>query len=216
MSGWTLPRRLHLLGAATFAALLTERWFTVGVFGAVLVFLAAVRPEALRPLLGRTFLVFALIGLAVGTWLGEPVLGFAIIGRAATVLTLARWVMLDASPFEFASLFGRRAAGFGFALGVALNALPALEDSARRTWDALRTRGGTRRHRIRNLRRFALATLANALRRADAVAEVALSRGIGPDRMETTSERVATTPGVVATLMIADAGALGLLALRLI
>lgn len=229
MNRWTLGRRLHLSAVATFAAILAERFAVFAVLAAALLLLARTRPEALKPLLARTFLLFAVLSLLFGALLLGPVpfafsgegalLGSVLLARAGVVITLSRWVSLDASPFEFAALGGRRGASLGFALGIALNALPALEDSARRTWDALRVRGGTRRHRSRNLRRFALATLANALRRADASAEVALSRGYSVERIATASAPGAQ-PGVPAKLgvrvilLAADLAAVGLLTVR--
>ena len=216
MIGWTLGRRLHLMAGASLAAILAERGTTFAVAGIALLFLVAVRPTALRPLGTRTFALFAILSLGFGAWLLGPVplrfsgegllLGGTLVARAAVVIALARWAVLDASAFEFAGLLpGRRGATFGFALGIALNALPALEDSGRRTWDALRTRGATGRHRAKNLRRFAIVTLGNALRRADATAEVALSRDYSLDRLrEGRPSKAEWRLGVAIILVVAD------------
>lgn len=153
----------------------------------------AYRREAVAALGRPIFFVFSLITVGIGALLfgpaGSPtpslvgaVLGLEIVARAAAILVMARWIGLDATAFEFAHLFGRFGLRWaGFALGVAINALPILERSSRRTWDAMRMRGGLRRRRWNSLRLIFIATLTNALLHADAQADAATARGFRLD-----------------------------------
>jgi energy-coupling factor transporter transmembrane protein EcfT len=144
--------------------------------------------------LGRpVFLVFSVITIGIGALLfgpaGSPtpsgvgaILGLEIVARAAAIMVLARWIGMDATAYEFAHLFGRFGLRWvGFALGIAINALPILERSSRRTWDAMRMRGGLRQRRWRSFRLIAIATLTNALLHADAQADAATARGFRLD-----------------------------------
>ncbi|RYG31951.1 hypothetical protein EON81_21755 [bacterium] len=164
------------------------------------------------------FWIFSLLTVVIGAFLFVPegnsvpsgegaLLGLAIVGRALAILLMARWVAQGATAFEMARLGGRVGLRWlGFALGVAINALPDLEASARRTWDAMRMRGGFRRRRWYALRLFAVATLTNALMRADAQAEAATARGLG---LEAPAMAVPHwTVGQAAFVVAAWAGAL--------
>lgn len=189
-SGPPLSARLHVLGAVTLASLIATGWPLVLVVGATIALIARHRPEVVRALARPIFLVFTLISVGVGAILFGPTtpsvlgayLGLEIVFRAAAILVVARWIAADASPFEFAPLFHRFGLRWvGFALGIALNALPILERSARRTWDAMRMRGGLRHHRLRSLRLIFIATLTHALHHADAQADAATARGFRLD-----------------------------------
>jgi energy-coupling factor transporter transmembrane protein EcfT len=72
--------------------------------------------------------------------------------------------------------------GLGFAVGVALNLLPAFQTSAANAWHSLWMRGGLRRRRCRALRLLLVTIVCNALRRADEIALAAEARAFSPDR----------------------------------
>jgi energy-coupling factor transporter transmembrane protein EcfT len=72
--------------------------------------------------------------------------------------------------------------GLGFSLGVALNLLPALQQSAQNAWRSLWMRGGLRKQRWRALRLLAVTIIANALSRAEEIALAAEVRAFSPER----------------------------------
>jgi energy-coupling factor transporter transmembrane protein EcfT len=72
--------------------------------------------------------------------------------------------------------------GLGFSMGVALNILPALFQSAQNAWRTLWMRGGLRKKRWHALHLFAVAVVANALNRAEEIAVAAEARGYSPER----------------------------------
>jgi energy-coupling factor transporter transmembrane protein EcfT len=72
--------------------------------------------------------------------------------------------------------------GLGFSLGVALNLLPALQQSAQNAWRSLWMRGGLRKQRWRALRLLAVTIIVNALSRAEEIALAAEVRAFSPER----------------------------------
>jgi energy-coupling factor transporter transmembrane protein EcfT len=84
--------------------------------------------------------------------------------------------------FEMAGL-----KGLGFAVGVAFNLLPTLEQIARNAYEAMRLRGGFQRRGARHfqsdghLRMLLVTIIVNALRRGDEVVEAAEARAFRPD-----------------------------------
>lgn len=114
-------------------------------------------------------------GLAAGLWMAT---------RALAILLAARGLAASTSPGELAGLLERAGLpGLGFTLGVAVNLLPALEQSSRHTWDTLRMRGGLRHRRREALRLATLTVMSGALRRADEIAIAAEARGFGLRRV---------------------------------
>lgn len=188
-----LTVRLNVFFAGTLAALVADGWLLAAVATAILAFLGVRAPGCLRSLARPGFWIFAALAVGFGALLFGPVgaaipsaagalVGAILVVRSAAILVLAYWVAARATPFEFAALGERLGVRWlGFAFGVAVNALPDLEASARRTWDAMRARGGLRRNRRQGLRLFAVATLTNALYRADAQADAATARGFRLD-----------------------------------
>jgi energy-coupling factor transporter transmembrane protein EcfT len=71
--------------------------------------------------------------------------------------------------------------GLGFCLGVALNLLPALQQSATNAWRSLWMRGGLRRQRWRGLRLLLVTVVSNALRSAEEIALAAEARAFTPE-----------------------------------
>jgi energy-coupling factor transporter transmembrane protein EcfT len=72
--------------------------------------------------------------------------------------------------------------GIGFSVGVALNLLPSLQQSALNAWRSLWMRGGLRKERLRALRLMAVTIMASALNRAEEIALAAEARAFSPER----------------------------------
>ncbi len=184
---------LFLVGAVT-AAVVARGWATALVLGAALAVAALSCPAALRSLLRRRTWVlvasFVLLGglaldgqrdLAVGAVaLSSAGLGLGLqMAARATVILVAMGVFTrQASVSDMAALLERLGVGeLGFVLGLALNLLPVIQQTASNTLAAMRLRGGFRRHRLRALRLLLVTLLVNALRYGDDVVCAAEARG---------------------------------------
>jgi energy-coupling factor transporter transmembrane protein EcfT len=169
----------------------------VFVLGFVIVFSVLFFPSGLRPIrrLGFWLLVasavllspfligekdLSLFGLSLsrqgfwaGLWMTVRALSMALaVGGFAYAVSVDEMAQL----FEAAGL-----KGLGFAVGVAFNLLPTLEETARNAYEAMRLRGGFQRERPRALRMLLVAIVVNALRRGDEVVEAAEARAFRPD-----------------------------------
>lgn len=147
----------------------------------------------LRP---RWLLMLALLALPpvflVGT-VDTSVLGIGVstAGLLAGMQIAVRFVVVMVAVDGFTSAvdiaamagllerFGLQ--GLGFCLGVALNLLPALQESATNAWRSLQMRGGLRRNRWRALRLLLVTVVSNALRRAEEIALAAEARAFAPE-----------------------------------
>lgn len=76
--------------------------------------------------------------------------------------------------------FGLR--GLGFSMGVALNLMPALQQSGANAWYSLKMRGGLRAQRWRGVQLLTMTIVTNALRRAEEIALAAEARAFSPDK----------------------------------
>jgi energy-coupling factor transporter transmembrane protein EcfT len=116
----------------------------------------------------------SLPGLALGAGMSARAIAIllAAAGFAATVSVVAVAGLLDR--------FGLP--GLGFSLGVAVNMLPVLQDTATTTWQAFRQRGGFRRRRFRSLRLILATMISETLRKAEDVVAAAHARGFGASR----------------------------------
>lgn len=98
--------------------------------------------------------------------------------------------------------------GLGFSMGVALNLLPALQQSALNAWRSLWMRGGLRRKRRRGLRLLAVTVIAGALSRAEEIALAAEARAFSPERARALPVKsgrldwVVAVAGVVLVLVV--------------
>ena len=167
------------------------------VLGFVIVFSALFFPSGLKPIrrlefwflvasavLLSPFLIgekdLSLFGLSLSTqgfWAGLW-MALRALSMALAVGGFAYAVSVD----EIARLFEMAGSkGLGFAVGVAFNLLPTLEETARNAYQAMRLRGGFRRERLRALRMLLVAIVVNALRRGDEVVEAAEARAFRPD-----------------------------------
>lgn len=163
-------------------------------------------PGAFRSLLrGRWLVMIALLALPPVFLVGEPdrsLLGVAYSSEgllSAMQMVLRVLVVLISvqgltSCVDIASIAGllERAGlhGLGFSLGVALNLLPTLQQSALNAWRSLWMRGGLRKQRWRGLRLLAVTIIANALQRAEEIALAAEARAFSPERTRSLPVRV--------------------------
>ena len=136
-------------------------------------------------------------GLEAGLWMAL---------RAAT-LTLAFNFSLGAlSVAQMIRLFdtvGLR--GLGFALGVALNAGPALLDVVEAAYHTLRLRGGFRRP-VRNARLFLVTIISNSLRYGDDIVTAASARAFDPAARSTPGNRTMNRPDWAFIVGLATVG----------
>jgi len=80
--------------------------------------------------------------------------------------------------------FGFR--GLGFSIGVALNILPALQQSSTNAWQSLWLRGGFRKHRFTGLKYLLTNLITNALQQAENIALAAETRAFNPTTSQAT------------------------------
>jgi energy-coupling factor transporter transmembrane protein EcfT len=158
----------------------------------------ALYPQALRRCLRPRWLALMaalalppvfFLGEVDGTFLG---LGYSSAGLLAGAQIALRMMvaLLAVGGFTsavdisaIAGLFERLGLhGLGFSLGVAMNLLPVMQDSAANAWRSLWMRGGLRRQRRRALRLLAVTVMTNALKRAEEIALAAEARAFSPER----------------------------------
>lgn len=186
-----------LLGTIGLAAA-APGWWVAGVFIISLVAAIWLYPGGLDQLRRRSFWTFAfflLVGSALfaardeagPTW--GPISGVgAVIGvqmilRAATILIVVGGFTTTVSIGEVTALLERLGfPGLGFALGVALNMLPTIQNSAATTLAALRLRGGFRRNHFAAARQLVLMTIGNSLRYGEQIVSAAEVRAYTPER----------------------------------
>jgi energy-coupling factor transporter transmembrane protein EcfT len=102
--------------------------------------------------------------------------------------------------------------GLGFSIGVALNLLPSLQQSALNAWRSLLMRGGLRKKRWRGLQLLAFTIVANALSRAEEIALAAEARAFSPELARSLPVKVGRLDWVI--LFLSAAGLLSILFLR--
>lgn len=103
--------------------------------------------------------------------------------RALVILVAVDGFTASTDVTAIAGIFERAGLnGLGFALGVALNLLPILRETASTTWNSLRMRGGLRRQPLRALRYYLVTVVSSALQRAADIALAAESRAFDPRR----------------------------------
>jgi energy-coupling factor transporter transmembrane protein EcfT len=156
---------------------------------------------ALSPLLigERDILVAGLMVSRAGFWAGVWMVTRALsIALASAVFTNA------VSIPEMAKLFERmRLKGLGFALGVATNLLPTIQETMETSYQAIRLRGGFRSRRLQTLKLLLIAVIAGPLRRSDDIVWAAEARAFDPDKPQTTPIPLAQADVALALLMSA-------------
>jgi energy-coupling factor transporter transmembrane protein EcfT len=105
------------------------------------------------------------------------VAGIQMALRATTILVAVAGFAASVSVSELAGLLERVGLkGLGFALGVAFNMLPIVQETATNTYNALRLRGGFRSQRFRAARLLLITVVINSLRHADDIVNAAEAR----------------------------------------
>ena len=151
--------------------------------------------EGLRVLTRGRFWLFVLSILALSPfilgeadvrWGGLPLSRAGLeagAGMALRAATLALAFSVGVGGLSVARLMhlfdGLGVRGLGFALGVALNLVPVLQDVVGAAYHTLRLRGGFRRP-VQNTRLFLITVIANALRYGDDVVKAASARAFDP------------------------------------
>jgi energy-coupling factor transporter transmembrane protein EcfT len=109
--------------------------------------------------------------------------GVWMAGRAFSIALAAAVFTSTVSVSQMAQLFeGWKLKGLGFALGVATNVLPGIQETMETSYQAMRLRGGFRTRRLRTLKLLLVALIAGSLRRGDDIVSAAESRAFDPDR----------------------------------
>lgn len=147
------------------------RWRWLGMIGLLAVPPIFVLGEADRSLLGVPYSSEGLFSAL------QIALRILVVLIAVQGLTSSVDIASVAGLLEKAGLHG-----LGFSLGVALNLLPALQQSAQNAWRSLWMRGGLRKQRWRGLRLLGVTIIANALSRAEEIALSAEARAFSPER----------------------------------
>jgi energy-coupling factor transporter transmembrane protein EcfT len=117
--------------------------------------------------------------------------GMQIALRILVVLVAIQGLTSSVDISSVAGLLERAGLhGLGFSVGVALNLLPALHQSALNAWRSLWMRGGLRQQRGRGLRLLAVTVIAGALSRAEEIALAAEARAYSPERSRSMPIRI--------------------------
>ena len=214
---------VFLLWTLLLVGLLPDQRVTL-LLGSVLLFAlltsggGTANGSLLRPLRRLRFWTLILSALALGPLLlGEKdvVWGWLHLSRdgfwmglwmalRALCLTMAFSVALNAlSISDMARLFetvGLK--GLGFALGVALNLLPTLQENATAAYHTLRLRGGFRRRPWQALKLFLVTVIANALRHSDDVVNAAAARAFEPTVRRGEPVRFRRADGLLAVVLL--------------
>lgn len=205
--GYTLMTLTLMVGAV-----LAQEWRGMGVLAATLALTALLRPAAFAVFRSWRVGLGALSVLLAATFLGSAqtgaptdvpayLLGIWMLARGLTIVLVVNFYVRSVSLGDLALMLERLGIqGLGFALGVALNMLPVLLDSAGNTLAALRMRGGFRRRPWQTLRWLLVTILVNGLRRGDEITAAAEARGYDPARLPVIKLRVG--PGDLAWEMV--------------
>jgi energy-coupling factor transporter transmembrane protein EcfT len=156
---------------------------------------------ALSPLLigERDTLVWGLSLSQEGFWAGLWMVIRALsIALAAAVFSSAVSVSQMVQLFE-----GMRLKGLGFALGVATNVLPTIQETMDTSYQAMRLRGGFRSRRLHTLKLLLVTVIASSLRRGDDIVWAAEARAFDPANSQTVPLPIAGADVALAALMSA-------------
>jgi energy-coupling factor transport system permease protein len=168
VSGLSLALALAFYPAALRVLAKGRLWLLVAVLVVPASLLGGPPAWALGPL------ALSQPGLATGLQMGLRALAIVVgvAGFAASV-----------SLSELAGLLERVGLkGLGFALGVAINVLPVIDERATTAFQALQLRGGFRRQRLQALRLLLVTVVANSLRYADDIVSAAEARAFSLER----------------------------------
>jgi energy-coupling factor transporter transmembrane protein EcfT len=189
---------LFLFLGTAVAAIVAREAEVFWVLLAALLFAGVSRSQAWRLLARWQLWAFVLPTLALsplligerdvhlwGLWLSREGFwaGLWMVGRALSIALATAVFTRSISVSQMAQLFeGLRLKGLGFALGVATNVLPTIQETMETSYQAMRLRGGFRTRRLRTLKLLLVALIAGSLRRGDDIVSAAESRAFDPDR----------------------------------
>jgi hypothetical protein len=129
-------------------------------------------------------------GFEAGVWMALRAAALMLAFSASlAVLTVSR-------TMDLFSAIGLR--GLGFALGVAVNLLPALQEVVGVAYHTMRLRGGWRRP-LQNAPLFLVTVIANALRYGDDVVKAASARAFDPAASLVQTDRLLGRADIVFT-----------------
>ena len=187
-----------IFGIAT--AIMAQGWRVAIACGLALVLSLVFYPAALSVLASRRYWLFiaflvlpATLLLGTGTWTVGPVtlsaqgleMGAQMALRATTLVVAVTGFAASVSVSDLASLLeGAGLQGLGFALGVAVNMLPTIQEMTTNAYQALRLRGGFRRRRLRAFRLLLITIVVNSLRHADDIVGAAEARAFSTVRLQ--------------------------------
>jgi len=188
------------------AVMVTPAQYLPWAAGGCLLVAWLVYPQAFRSLVRWRWLVMIallalpplfLVGTIDSSLLGVPYSSEGLLSavqialRILVVLVSVQGLTSKADISSIAGLLEKAGLhGLGFSLGIALNLLPALQQSAQNAWRSLWMRGGLRKQRWRGLRLLAVTIIANALKRAEDIALAAEARAFVPERTRSMPVRV--------------------------
>jgi len=177
-------------------------------------FAALFRAPALRVLGRRQLWLFIIPTLLLSPLvIGEPDLHFGplpvsqegfraglwMVSRALCIALAGMVFSRSVSVSQMAGLLERMGLkGLGFALGVATNMLPTIQETVQTSFQAMRLRGGFRSSRLRALKLLLVTVIAGSLRRGDDIVLAAEARAFDPARPQRSS-----IPLVPADLVLA-------------
>lgn len=209
----------------TVTAILARDGTVLLVFLATLLFAGVFHSRALELLRSRRVWLFIVPTLLLSPLvIGEPdleILGLHLsragfwaglwMALRALCIALAASVFARAvSVSQLAELLeGMRLKGLGFALGVATNMLPTIQEMMQTSYQAIRLRGGFRTGKLRTLKLLLVTVIAGSLRRGDDIVSAAEARAFDPAQSHGSS--ISVTP---ADLVLV--AAFGVLALALL
>ncbi len=189
---------------------------TAGVAGFALVLVALsawLAPDALRRMAGwRVLAVLVLLGGV--SWLGQSIaaaagapgqvgpaaLALHIVMRVGLILLAVGLVAYSLPLEQFAAGLERLGLrNFGFAMGVAVNALPVALATLQQTWRALKLRRPYAKGRLHAWRLAATTVVAHMLTVAEDTVAAAMARGYDPDRRRKLPVLVTGLDAVFAT-----------------
>jgi len=110
--------------------------------------------------------------------------GAQMVLRSIAILVAVAGFAASVSVSELAGLLERAGLqGLGFAMGVAVNMLPTVQETATTASHALRLRGGFRRQRFQAIRLLLITVVVNSLRHADDIVSAAEARAFSTTRV---------------------------------
>jgi energy-coupling factor transporter transmembrane protein EcfT len=188
-----------LLGTAVAAIVAREAEVVLVLAGTL--FFAGLLHRATLKLLCRwqLWLFFAPTLLLSPLLIGDPDISLWGVGLSAGGFWAGLWMTLRAlsialaarvfagsvSVAQMASLLeGTRLKGLGFALGVATNVLPTIQETMETSYQAIRLRGGFRAQRWETLKLLLVSVIAGSLRRGDDIVSAAEARAFDPNRSQ--------------------------------